>query len=118
MFELHKELSIMAGFISNLLLEEKDPDTRRGILELLIMSTDITKSTSKWNNLEIENDFLPTVIEDIKKTEALITGYKQKTKTYIDLSDHVIDVANEVEALLLGVEFSDKLLTLRHPVNR
>jgi hypothetical protein len=118
MSELLKELSNMSGFISDLLLEEKDPGTRRGILELLIMVSEKIISTAKYKNLDIDNDFFPTVIEDIKKTETLITGYKQKTKTYMDLSDHIMDVTNEVEALILGVNFSAKLLPVNPSINQ
>ncbi len=118
MSELLKELSKMSGFISDLLLEEKDPNTRRGILELLIMVSEKIIATEKYKELDIENDFFPTVIDDIKKTGTLITAYKQKTKTYIDLSDHVMDVANEVEALILGVDFTDILLPIKQAIKQ
>ena len=118
MSELLKELSKMAGFISDLLIEEKDLDTRRGILENLIMISEKILSVVHYKELDIDNDFYPTVIEDIKKTEILITGYKQKTKTYIDLSDHVMDIANELEALILGLNFNAKLLPVNKSTNQ
>ena len=56
MSELLKELSKMSGFISDLLLEEKDPNTRRGILELLIMVSEKIIATEKYKELDIETD--------------------------------------------------------------
>ena len=118
MFDLLKELCSMSSSLSKLMLNEKETMTKKGLLELLIMVNEKIEATSKYKGVKLDNDYLNTVIHDIKETENLITGYKQKTKSYTDILEHVIDVMNEVETLFLGVEFTGKLLPINQAIKQ
>ncbi len=118
MTDLLEELSKMSGLISDLVKEEKEPNTRRAILELLIMVTDKTTSAVKYKGQKIENDNFQEAIKVIKETESLTTGYKQKSKTYNDLLDHVLHVMNKVEQVFFDAESPTKLLTINRSIKK
>ena len=118
MSELLKELCTMTDFISDLLLTEKEPITKRGILELLIMVSEKIEDAHKYKGPNIDNNYFQSVIQDIKETKDFVTGYKQKTKIYADLLEHVIKVVNEVETLFLGVELTGKLLPINQAIDQ
>jgi hypothetical protein len=104
MSELLNELNKMSDFIIDLWVEENDPDTRRGILQILIMIIDEIPGSVRYKRLNIESDDYQMALTTIKETETLITEYKQKSKIYDDLLDHVVDVINKVEKLFLPRE--------------
>ena len=112
MSDLLKELCQLSGFISDLAVQEKEPMTKKRLLELLTMVSDKIETAAKYPGLTSENDYFHMVIEEIKETENVIAGYKEKIKTYTDLLEHVMKVANEVDVLFLGAEFTAKLLTV------
>ena len=103
MSELLKELIKMVSLFSELWLKEENPITRRGILELHIMIIDEIPGAVIYKGINIESDDYKMAITTIKETDNLINGYKQKTKIYDDLLDHVVDVINKVEKVFLNV---------------
>lgn len=112
MSELLKELCRLYDFISDLFKKEKNPGIKKGILELLVMVSDKIRPISKYKNLKIENALLPMLIDHIKETEKLINDYNQNNKAYTDLLDHVINIVNELEALIIVIKspnISDKI---------
>jgi hypothetical protein len=48
------------------------------------------------------------IIEQIKETGSLIAGYKQQSKTFSDLFDHLLTIINQVDGLFFGIERSIK----------
>ena len=109
MNELLKELCNMTGILYELIIVENDPMTRKSIIQLHIMVSEKIMSVAKNKIQESDNGYYQKVIGDIKDTKTLADGYKQEN-TYIELSEHVIDVLNEVESLLLSEKIKDEPL--------
>ena len=108
MSELLKELCRLAGMLSNLAVKERDPKLKKGILKLYVMVSEKIEKAGEDLELNTGNALFPPVIEKIKETGHLVTGYKQQAKTFSDLLDHVLKIMNEVEGLYFAVELSAK----------
>lgn len=117
MNELLKELCIMTGILYELIIDEKNPMTKKSIIQLHIMVSEKIMAVGNNKIHESDNGDYKKVIGDIKKTKTLADFYKQKN-TYIEFSGHVIDVINGVELLLLSKNINDEPLQGKQSLNQ
>lgn len=106
MLELIDKLCHMAGKLSKLVLKEKDPETKKGLLGLFIMMSETIQTAPLDKELETGNALFPGIIEKIKETEALINDCKQKTRIAADLLDSLVKLMNEIAGLFNGLKLT------------
>jgi hypothetical protein len=101
MLEILNALCQLMGNLSKLVVEEKDPATKKGLLELFVMVSETIRTAPIDLKLNTGNKLVLSVTEEITASENIINEYKKKTRPIENLFDSLVKIMNELGVLFL-----------------